>query len=463
LFSKPCAHVLQVISDITDNAVSGSSESQTREVQHTDAVRILIQGRQAPTLQDKDGVIFQDIPTIDSADEPNNGIIVVIGDQTVVPAIELGVKFMTQGQTAKIWSHSKYALGLLEHTYTLPDNTQGTLPPESNVMYTVTLLEVIPNDDITSELRYEIAVQQKSMGNLVYQHEWTNGMALSRVKYLYKKCATEMERLWFQLSQELSDMPEETSFETRDKMLVLMYNVHALRLDALNNVVAAYLRAQDYSGAKAAAIHVIQVDAQNAKALLRAAKAALYDPASSYEEVHAALEAAERVIIKASGSNSSSTTTGEPCLSQEDKEKASQRKELQSLQRELKRQEQEYKKRSKTMFAKLGLAKSSASQPLLSSQEDDDHNGGSSKEKEMLDEIVSESQQEPTDDKTKTAQPETTVEKPNPSATTSYMFTIVAVLFVFLMLYAFARIVAFLTEEDRWEYFTGSQVIYEEM
>jgi hypothetical protein len=63
-------------------------------------------------------------------------------------------------------------------------------------------------------------------------------------------------------------------------------------MDALNNITAVHLRAKEYHRAKAAAVTVLRLEPNNFKALVRAAKAALMDPASDFAEVEAALAAA---------------------------------------------------------------------------------------------------------------------------------------------------------------------------
>ena len=66
-----------------------------------------------------------------------------------------------------------------------------------------------------------------------------------------------------------------------------------IMLDCLNNIAACHLRAKEFHQAKEAAVKVLSFDPDNLKRLVRAAKAALLDPASSYEEVEAAIAAAE--------------------------------------------------------------------------------------------------------------------------------------------------------------------------
>jgi hypothetical protein len=104
---------------------------------------------------------------------------------------------------------------------------------------------------------------------------------------------------------------------------------HQLLLDALNNIVAVYLKQKQYHKAKLASVEVLQVDPHNLKALLRAAKAAMLDPASTLEEAKAAIVAAESEI-----------TYKNP----------EEEKQLHKLKALLKKKQQEYKDASKSMF-----------------------------------------------------------------------------------------------------------------
>lgn len=70
--------------------------------------------------------------------------------------------------------------------------------------------------------------------------------------------------------------------------------IHIL-LDCLNNISAVHYKSKDYCKAKEAATAVLQWDVTNQKALCRAAKAALLDPAGSFEESEMAILAAEKL------------------------------------------------------------------------------------------------------------------------------------------------------------------------
>ena len=114
-------------------------------------------------------------------------------------------------------------------------------------------------------------------------------------------------------------------------------------LDSLNNIVAVHLKQQEYHKAKQSSVEVLKVDPGNVKALLRAAKAALMDPASTMEEASEAMKAAESEIT--SGRNNHSTNE----------------KQLKRLKILLKEKQLDYKEKSKEMFGNKLSSKSSAS------------------------------------------------------------------------------------------------------
>jgi hypothetical protein len=323
-----------------DESTSPTPISDGEEIQYQDAVRIDFRGRWAPTFEQDmqdDSVVFQEV----------SQCWIMVGDKSVVPALEMGIRFLKVGESALIWSHSKYAMG--QHMRTIPTQSTSSLdknnhsnatciPPESNVLYEVTVHECIPNLDISPDLTVQIGQCQKEMANDVYTHEWTDGLALPRVKYLYTKCAQLMENLLLQ--EEVNDALSTSDWHERAWLL---------RLDCLHNLVALYLRAQQYAAAKAAAVNALQLDPHHGKTLVRAAKAALYDPASSFEEVQAALEAAREVIPTSVAPNDSSPP--QDALAHD----------LQKLQAEFQRRHAEYRKKTKAMFSKMTTAISTPS------------------------------------------------------------------------------------------------------
>lgn len=263
--------------------------------------------------------------------------LVVVGDGDVLPALEMGIRFMETGQTALIWSHSKYAMGPGTRTYSDgaargcggKRQTPAVVPPRSSVAYKVKVIQkVMDTSRLNPYFTLQKAETKKKIANDTYQHEWCPQptspddpdcqQAMARAIRLYTKAAKEMENLldghYFKQVEE--DHPQRKQAE---KIL----------LDSLNNITAVYLRQKEYSKAKQSAVNVLTVDPNNIKALLRAAKAALLDPASSYEEVDAALKAAGAEI-----------TYKNP----------EEEKDLKLLKAKFKKHQEQYKKRTKAMF-----------------------------------------------------------------------------------------------------------------
>lgn len=254
-------------------------------------------GRLAPTKDSTEGPIFQ------SAKD----WLVVVADKDVVPALELGIRFLNIGDTGLIWSHSKFAYGPLERKH-----GDYTLPPDSNVIYEVTVKSVIGEEEQADpSFNIRASTAKKDIGNDAYANEWADGQGQQKAIRLYQRGAETLEYL-------LQTNEDEEIVE----------NARSVLLDCLNNVVAVYMRAKEYHLAKEAAVKVLTHDPDNFKALIRAAKASLLDPASSYEEASAAINAAA--------------------------ERSPNDADVLRLKAQLKKQKQEYKKKSKEMFSKLG-------------------------------------------------------------------------------------------------------------
>jgi tetratricopeptide (TPR) repeat protein len=234
----------------------------------------------------------------------------VIGDKDVTPALEMGVRFMREGDTSLVYSNSKYAYGPL-------GRKQGdyVLPPNSNIMYRVKIKTLVSDGTVyhSSAFQMEIAKSKKKMGNDVYQFEWSDGYGKGKALQLYNKAADSMTHL---------------VVGTEDEKV--QKEATAILVDCLNNVAAVHLKAKEYGKAKEAAVKVIQRDPDNMKALLRAARAAIYDRAGTFEESEAAIAAAEEVNPDDS--------------------------DLSKLKVELERKKKEYKKKSKAMFSKMSSA-----------------------------------------------------------------------------------------------------------
>lgn len=224
-----------------------------------------------------------------------------MGARDVVPAVEMAVRFMKVGETALVWSHSKYAYGLAGRTYQKKKNGKNDsdgdseevykLPPQSNVAYEVTVLRKVDEDESSTsdtmsvQTLIELTKARKEQANDMYVNEWYSGAGKSRVKQAYERIVKDMESFLGQIEQEGGN---ESSSIPAD----VQTTAQTLRIDALNNITAVLLRAKDFHAAKVAAVKVLELDPNNYKALIRAAKAALMDPSSEFEEVEMALEAA---------------------------------------------------------------------------------------------------------------------------------------------------------------------------
>ena len=219
-------------------------------------------GQCASDRDDDTGTIFHNV----------QNWIILVGDKEVTPALEMGVRFMKEGERAIVYSHSKYAYGPLQRRY-----GSYELPPHSNVTYHVHVKSVISSDETigSASFQLELAKNKKNIGNDVYANEWSDGQGENKALMLYKKAGDAMSNL---LSGD-----------------VLQEEAKEILIDCLNNTSAVHMRAKHYSKAKEAATQALIHDPNNIKALLRAAKAAMLDPSCSFEESNAAIHAAEEV------------------------------------------------------------------------------------------------------------------------------------------------------------------------
>jgi hypothetical protein len=296
---------------------SPSNGKDPEAVQPQDAVFIDFVGRLAETRSVTDGPVFQEV----------KGWLVVVGEGDILPCLELAARFMQTGQTAHVWSHSKFAFGPGTRRH---ENTTQVVPPYASVMFEVTVKQIVMDTSrLNPYFTIQKAVTRKTMANDIYQHEWcpppatpedpSCDAAMTRAVRMYQKAATEMETLL-----------QGTYFNQVEAEHPQRHQSKQILLDSLNNIVTVQLRQHDYHKAKLSAVEVLKQDGKNLKGLLRAAKAALLDPASTMEEGKAALTAAESEI-----------TYKNP----------TEEKELKRLKIQYKRKHQEYILQSKAMYA----------------------------------------------------------------------------------------------------------------
>lgn len=276
--------------------------SERRSCEVGDALYIEFEARQAKDRDDQDGPRFQNV----------KDWLVVVGDKDTTPALEMGLRFMHEGETSLIYSHSKYAYGMGGRS----DDREHVLPPNSNVMYRVHIKRVVPADSNligTPSFKMELARSRKTIGNDCFQYEWSDGLGKAKALMLYKRAADAMTNLMVEIDDES-----------------VHKDASAILIDCLNNTAAVLLKAKEFGKAKDAATQVILRDPDNVKALLRAARAALYDPAGTFQESAAAIAAAEQV----------------------DPNNA----DLRKLKIEHRRKLKEYKEKQKVMFSKMSTA-----------------------------------------------------------------------------------------------------------
>ena len=289
------------------------------DCQPQDAAVVDFVGRLAQNRDDEDGPIFHEA----------KDCVIVIGEKYVNPALEMGVRFMHQGERAVVWSHSKFAYGLSARRW------EGyELPPNSNIRYDITVKRVLSPQEESQDpdgFQLKLAMSKKLIANDMFKNELYNSSNQSgeqRALRLYSKAADEMQHL---LQTHASRQEKEGSDYREEDHKDNLQQATDIMMDCLNNVVAVYLKAKKYHEAKEAAVKVLTHDPNNLKALLRAARAAMMDPAGTYEESDVAIAAAEKVVADGKLDD----------------------KDVRKLRQELKQKKQQYKKRTKEMMARM--------------------------------------------------------------------------------------------------------------
>jgi len=177
----------------------------------------------------------------------------------------------------------------------------------------------------------KLALSKKVIANDIFQNELytaTNRGSESKAIRLYQKAADEMVHL-IQTEEQKKEKEGGAYDEAQGKEKTKQAT--EILLDCLNNAVAVFLKSKKYHEAKEAAVRVLQYDPTNFKALLRAARAAMLDPAGTYEESEAAIAVAEKVCI----------------------EKGLDDTDVRKMRQELKQNKMEYKKKKKAMMARM--------------------------------------------------------------------------------------------------------------
>lgn len=206
------------------------------------------------------------------------------------------------------------------------------VPPKTNVMYEVTVTQkVMDTSRLNPYFTIQKALTKKKIANDIYQNEWCKPPETNEDA----DCEHSMKRavrLYIIAAKDMEVLLQGTYFQNVEKDHPQRRESRQILLDSLNNIVAVHLRQKEYQNAKSAAVDVLKIDPNNIKALLRAAKAALMDPASTFEEASAAIEAAESAIAACSS------------------KKSMNEKELKRLKNTLKEKQLDYKEKTKEMF-----------------------------------------------------------------------------------------------------------------
>mmetsp|Transcript_17383 Transcript_17383/g.24421 ORF Transcript_17383/g.24421 Transcript_17383/m.24421 type:complete len:499 (+) Transcript_17383:116-1612(+) len=302
---------------------------------------------------------------------------IVVGDRDITPAIEMAIRFMSIGQHSIVESHSKFAHGpsVRKHHSKHQDKQTSTttheLPPYSYVIYQVHTKGVVKSNNPqfkTPEFQIQLAKSCKTMGNDIYQNEWTGGddCSKSQTIRLYQKGADTMTNL-LQQQQSFPEQEQKALVEndTANNNVVTTAAAAAsstttqqeakdVLIDCLNNIAAVHLRAKDYKKAKEAATQVLLHDVQNIKGLCRAARACMLDPSSTYEESDLAIQAAEQVNA--------------------------QHSDVIKLSIELKKRQHAYKTKNKQIYSKMAKAMKPTSTPAPLTTQDNKSNDGKTKQ-----------------------------------------------------------------------------------
>lgn len=234
-------------------------------------------------------------------------ILVTLGNGHVPQGLELAIRFLSRGQCAIVCCHSKYAHPHGRKNTCIMNSVAGEihqkdqrglvdgydLPPSTNVIYRVCLKSIKSSSDYQSyEFRLKLANQLKRIGNDYFTNEWmgpNGGFGKAKALKAYNNATQELISL-------LNDCQEAQAIidkNVHDGKKMMKDQIEALLVDCFNNISAVFLRDKEYVKAKEAAAQALQIDANNLKALMRAAKASLLS--CSFEECYAALEAAMEV------------------------------------------------------------------------------------------------------------------------------------------------------------------------
>jgi len=271
--------------------------------------------------------------------------VVVLGDGDVIPGLEMAIRYLPLGASALVRCHSKYAYGSSGRRFGGGDDgTEYAVPPDTETIYRLTIHSILPVKELATNKPFQIAcaIQKKLIGNDCYKHEWEKlPDAGGQGKHKALKAYNGGKDLMIGLIQgidrdglqcvdngEVPDCDDSPSNCVSQSVLTeIRKEAVEVLVDCLNNTAAVHLRAKSYSKAKDAAAQAIQYDRNNIKALCRAAKAAMLDPAASFKESEMAITCAEEV--------------------------EKENRDVKALRAQLERTRREYRRREKAMYARM--------------------------------------------------------------------------------------------------------------
>jgi len=315
--------VMKVISTGTEDA----SPEAKDQAEVGDGVIIDFTGHQLPSF-DGDGTTTKGLPFIEK-----QGCLIALGDGDVVPGLEMATRFLRSGDKAIVKCRSKYAYGAGgRRADSSSKSNLKDLPPNSDVVFTVCIREIIPTRQLlqSDDIKLQLASSKKQIGNEIYQYEWDkHGLGKARALKLYGKARDSMIELIGEIENrnDGDSASSDTNNTTKQSAIVIL-------VDCSNNISAVHLKAKSYGLAKDSAATVLQYDPNNIKALCRAARAAIFDPAGTFEECEAAVACAEEI----------------------DAENA----DVKRLRVDLDRRKRQHKKREKAMYSKMMVGGSSS-------------------------------------------------------------------------------------------------------
>ena len=326
--------------DLVMRVISTSADSSPA-AEVGDAIRLDFTGRRLLSFDGEDYASENELPFVEK-----RGCLVALGDGDVMPGLEMAARFLSSGHRAIVKCRSKYAYGAGgRRSANASSNSNATdLPPNSDVVFDMCVRSITPSSQMLrdQELRIQLAVSKKRLGNECYQYEWgdhelgDHGMGKPRALKLYGKARDLMMDLLgdIQMRQEESNGTAAGELAEQRATSVL--------IDCLNNISAVHLKAKSYGKAKESAATVLQYDPNNIKALCRAARAAIFDPNGTLEECEMAIAVAEEI----DGENA----------------------DVKRLRGELDRRKKQHKKREKAMYSKMMAGNGSIASSSSSNQ-----------------------------------------------------------------------------------------------